>query len=104
EETLCDSAVTVLMGEVVSNENINQDRPLQLFPNPTANELTVQLPNALNEQVELSILSIDGRMLLRQQYNGFLRETLDVSTFPAGVYMLQFRTATNLTTRKVIVE
>lgn len=103
-EPLCDSAVTVLMGELVATENINQDRPLELFPNPTANELTVQLPNMLNEQVELSILSIDGRVLLKQNYNGFLRETLELGTFPAGVYMLQFRTAEGITTRKVIVE
>jgi uncharacterized repeat protein (TIGR01451 family) len=103
-ENLCSSVVTVLNEGIVATENIDQDRPMQLFPNPTAGELTVALPNVLNEQVEISILGIDGRELQKQTYNGFLRETLDLGTLPAGVYMLQFRTAATLTTRKVIVE
>ncbi|MEL7220444.1 MAG: M36 family metallopeptidase [Bacteroidota bacterium] len=100
----CSDVVTIVNQGSVSTTEIDQDRPLKLFPNPASDKLTVELPAMLNEQVELSILAVDGRQLQSQVYDSFLRETLDLSALPAGIYMLQFRTAEDLTTRRLIVE
>lgn len=103
-ESICSEVVTIVNEGIVSTTNIDQDRPLKLFPNPASDKLTVELPTLLNEQVEISILAVDGRQLQNQIYNSFLLETIDLAALPAGIYMLQFRTADSLTTRRLIVE
>lgn len=104
-EQLCSSVTTVLYGsEPNAAETLLQDRPLQLFPNPTNGSFVLSLDQALQEQVNVQIRSIDGRLIKQYQYQSFQREEFDLSALSSGVYILQFRTEDGVTTRKVIKE
>lgn len=103
-EELCSSVTTILTGIIESTENLVQDLPLSLFPNPTSGQFVLSLPQPMTKRVDVQIRSVEGRLLESFQYDNFYRETLDVSYLPSGVYILQFRTDEGLTTRKLIVE
>ena len=103
-EELCSSVITILNGIIESTENLVQDLPLSLFPNPTAGQFVLSLPQPMTKRVDVQIRSIEGRLLESFQYDNFYRETLDMGYLPAGVYILQFRTEEGLTTRRLIME
>ena len=104
-EQLCSSVTTILFGESPnSTETVLQDRPLELFPNPTNSSFVISLDQPIQEQVTIDIRSIDGRLMKRYNYQSFQREEIDLSTFSAGVYIMQFRSEEGVTTRRVIKE
>ena len=65
---------------------------LSLFPNPTSSQLSVQWQSGVAGPVHLSISDARGRVLREVTVGtagGWLREELDVSGLPAGVYHLR---------------
>lgn len=103
EVTICSEAGTLLFADPTSTEEILQNRELAIFPNPTNGELTVRLPQPLQEAVDLRILSIDGRQIRQYNYSSFYRERLQLGGLTPGVYLLQFRTSAGLSTRRIIL-
>ncbi len=64
----------------------------QLFPNPATDYLTIRWVTRFDSQVDIELLSIDGRQLLTAQAEGeaqFFRA--DLSELVSGVYVLQVR-------------
>ena len=102
-EQLCSSVTTILYGESPNaTETVLQDRPLELFPNPTNGSVVISLDQPIQEQVIIDIRSIDGRLLKRYNYQSFQREEIDLSAYSAGVYIMQFRSEEGVTTRRVV--
>lgn len=60
-----------------------------LFPNPTSNELRLDLKEHIGKSADVRVHDTTGRDLLRTTINRISSETsrLDVSTFPAGIYI-----------------
>jgi len=79
---------------------------VNLYPNPARNQVTldVQLPRA--EQVTVSLYNVTGaRMLSMTASNAQqnLRERIDLSMLPAGMYQLQVATPSGAVSRTVSV-
>lgn len=70
------------------------------FPNPAADYLEVQL--AGEEAVSLKLTSMDGRVLLEQASVAANIIRLDLTTLPAGVYLLVAETEESVSVNKVI--
>ncbi|GEM_PF-630739 len=86
-----------------TNEPLLSNLKVLLSPNPTSDLLQVSLPNSDHTQVELRLVSPQGKHLLVQQAtlgNG-QTTTLDLSTLPQGNYFLLIRTAEGITSQKV---
>jgi uncharacterized repeat protein (TIGR01451 family) len=103
-EQICSSVTTIMLDQSSATEEVKQDLPLTLFPNPTDNRVTISLPEPLASQVNLQLRSIEGRLIKDYQFANFYRETIDLSRLSAGVYILQFRTEEGVTTRRLVVE
>lgn len=79
---------------------------MQVFPNPTGGQLTVDLPQLAgnNAPVQFSIIDLTGRTLLQGPAvftNG--QAQLNVQALPAGVYLLHLRaTARGLVVRRIV--
>lgn len=70
----------------VSIGNQELERAISLYPNPTADRLTVSI--AENHQVlEVSLFSADGQLIGKQEMNGNFLE-LSLGGLPPGVYIL----------------
>jgi len=76
-----------------STDNVRNLSVLQLkvFPNPSSGILTIEMPYD-EQEAKLEILSLSGQVILsRQVYSlgGVINETIDVSDFSKGMYMLR---------------
>jgi len=77
-----------------SNVGINEianEKAITVYPNPSSDKITVSFSS--NEKGELQILNLSGQLIFYKEINS-MREEIDVSKLPAGVYLI---TATNAT-------
>ena len=77
---------------------------IRLFPNPSAGQLQLELPESINEQIHFSILDAQGKQYLQQRLTLDRIQTLDLSTLPKGVYFVQLSTPTKAYFEKVILQ
>lgn len=78
----------------------------ELFPNPTNGQVWINLELGVAQTVELSILSVTGQVLQQFEPNEQTVQTysVDMSQYPAGVYLARFIVGRQVRTVKVIVE
>lgn len=63
-------------------------RKLNIFPNPASSQIQLSLPDGMEaSRTEVEIYSVTGQCILRQAYT----KTLDVRSWPAGMYLLRVR-------------
>ena len=89
------------MGAVTATELSNAD--VQVFPNPTASELTVLFGQTPTIATELALLSTAGQVVSRTSAKA-IRETLNVAALPAGLYFLRITSENGSQTKKVIIK
>jgi len=76
---------------VISNvEEQFLDQVFTVFPNPTHDMLVVEGKSQANDQFKLALYDINGKMLLQKDIRSE-RETIDLSAFSKGTYILQIR-------------
>ena len=64
-----------------------------IFPNPTSNELQLELKQHIGRSATVEIRNQAGQTMLAKSIDHITRETtrFDVSSFPAGIYMIMIR-------------
>lgn len=88
----------------VAKVTVDSRVTLSLFPNPVGNQLIFITGENMNNAI-VSIIGQDGRTLLSQKFgniNGSNKNTIDVSTLPAGVYILRLKNNNRVSTQKFI--
>lgn len=76
-----------------------------IYPNPTDNQVVVQFESQIAQPVEVSVVDVLGRELLRKTWAiqaGPNRQMLDFSTYSAAVYMLTLKADNQVIIKKVI--
>lgn len=71
--------------------DFSKNSVVTIYPNPTVSVINISISSAANEQVQLRITDITGRVLKLQNYNnasGTIQ--LDVNNLSKGIYMLEF--------------
>jgi hypothetical protein len=99
--TYCVTCNVVDVDEATFNQGV------QLFPNPTSGELSVQiqLPEVV-ENLNLRMINMLGSTVLQRQLGSLsqYKETLDLSQLPTGTYVLQLTSGGLQINRKVVVK
>lgn len=78
-----------------------------MFPNPAANELTVEVPMEADGDVAVSIFDPAGKIALQQHSTlgkGNNQMTFDLNKLPNGVYFVQVRNGEMAKTRKLVIQ
>lgn len=76
---------------------------LNLFPNPTAGNLRVQVYMTTMEPLSVQLFDINGRLIFQDQTEAMnYQRDLDLSHEAAGVYTLQLRTSQGAVRQRVI--
>lgn len=86
----------------LNSSSFSNNTTLQLFPNPTRNNLTLKLDNYTPNQ-KIIITDIQGKTILTQKLES-LSTTINTNSFEKGVYFLSLIDGTQKTTKKFIVE
>lgn len=75
----------------------------QVFPNPASDQITLQLDLLKQEKWQLAILSADGIPFKKLTGQGILKEHLDLSAYPPGVYLARLITAKGSFVKKLLI-
>ena len=79
---------------------------MTVFPNPAKDMLNIALTAENPKDVNLSLLTIDGRVMMERKANvlGNGHFELNVSQLPAGFYLVKVATEEGVMVTKVVVE
>jgi hypothetical protein len=80
--------------EETSNE------PVNVTPNPSNGIFNLHFGKSL-DKAKLSIISIDGKEIFNEEVSGS-NQSVDLSTSPAGIYLLKVNTGTTIETKKLV--
>jgi len=75
-----------LCQNVVSTIQLDKGGQISLFPNPTPDILNVKLQGAT--MLQYKVVNVSGQLLQRGICSGEI--TLDLTSFPKGIYFIQF--------------
>ena len=75
---------------------------LNTYPNPVSDILNIEVANTDIKNAIISILSIEGKVLLTEQVSGKKNISFNLSQLPQGVYVCQYKTEKTVKTTKLI--
>jgi phosphatidylserine/phosphatidylglycerophosphate/cardiolipin synthase-like enzyme len=88
-------------------ENNSAMASFLIYPNPAHTLLTVLLQMKKQEEVQLILTDISGKILLTQKLNcnaGICTSQIDVAAISAGIYVLNIEAFSGSITKKVVIE
>lgn len=99
-------------GTIVESAEFNntveklQDVTITTYPNPVNNLLNIGIDSERQQELEMSLLTLDGKVVSGQTFNLIGKQTVqvDVSSFPAGFYFLKIATEEGSTVQKIVIE
>ena len=97
----CDSVITLnlIINSSSEIDFFDNQHEIQVFPNPTKDELTISLEK--NKIEEVIVLDIQGRVMLHQ-LNLFDKDRIDLSHFITGTYFLKIITSKGIRNIRVV--
>jgi len=75
------------------------------YPNPFSKSMTIVLPTTQNENVEISLLTLDGRVVYYSKISnaiGNKSTTIDVADIAKGVYICKVQSNGIISTKKIV--
>ncbi|MCB0736351.1 MAG: PDZ domain-containing protein [Bacteroidetes bacterium] len=80
---------------------------LNVYPNPTDGLMNIQVEVKDGETGSVKVYDAGNKLIFENEYNGnggMIMEQIDLSTSPAGVYIIQFETGGEKEIQKIIIE
>lgn len=106
--TLAPNIGTVVIGTMVSTQEPTSSAiSFQLYPNPVKDLLHVVMTSVAPDDVTLSLLTIDGKEVMRQKErlgSHTQNITLDVGSLSPGFYFVKATSGPTTTVRKIVIE
>jgi hypothetical protein len=78
---------------------------IAVFPNPSNGLTTVEVSGAVNNDANLEILDLTGRMIYSEKMNAtayFAESFVDVSTYKSGTYLVKIITNDRVYTKSLV--
>jgi hypothetical protein len=85
---------------IATPENVNPDFAINLFPNPAGDQLNV-LVEGVDKNAEIKVYNLMGKLVMQRQSSALLTQ-LDISKFPAGIYLLNVNNGKEIKAAKFI--
>ena len=107
--TTVDTSAIITMNKNVTLGVRSLNNPalsFKLYPNPAANVLHIEFTNSATESYRVEVFNSLGSMVLskNKEDGNNLKETLDVSNLPKGLYVVNITTGDRVSTYKLIKE
>ena len=62
---------------------------IKIFPNPTSQQLNIQLKNCNTKNLRFSVFDLSGRKCLEKSLNNSFSQTIDIQQLESGIYQYQ---------------
>lgn len=74
-----------------------------IFPNPAQENISIQLPQVLSVQTEVSLFDLQGKLFYTTTIEeGVTQKQIDLSSLPNGIFFVKIQSAENSFTQKVL--
>ena len=84
------------------------DKKTSIFPNPVKNNLTIQFPNTIDSDTEVTIITINGQLVKKQiiAQNELVdyQKLIDVTDLKNGIYLLQLHSNNYSKVLKIVIQ
>jgi hypothetical protein len=84
------------------------DKKASVFPNPAKNNLTIQFPNTIDSDTEVTITTINGQVIKKQIISQneliYNQKQIDIADLKNGMYLLQLHSNNYFKTLKIVVQ
>lgn len=88
-------------------ESVSDGRSLHIYPNPANKTLTIEMLAIPGETIDIFLRTIHGKQVKHLtsavSNDGYLRQQLDIGTFPPGIYMITLSNRGFNITHKVMI-
>jgi Secretion system C-terminal sorting domain len=87
-------------------EEVSKENNVNVFPNPTKDNITIESPPALPRGKQAAVIEISNiqGQLIKTLVTNSNKTNIDVSSFPNGVYVIEVRTEKGISVEKFIKE
>ena len=90
-----------------TNDLLSRQVDLKIWPVPASRDLNISFTLDEASEINLDILNISGQMVMSRDLgprsSGSHAETIDVSNFKEGTYLLRFKSGNSFSTSKIKV-
>ncbi|MCF8231024.1 MAG: C10 family peptidase [Bacteroidales bacterium] len=89
------------------NDEKSAYKDLTVYPNPVSHELTIRMDTQQSGDIKATLSSVDGKLVYQDfitSKGGSVNQTIDLSNYDKGVYLLTLETDQVVETRRVIVK
>jgi Secretion system C-terminal sorting domain len=93
---------SVVCGTLSSTVELSAEQAIDVFPNPTQNQITISANSLPIESVR--VLNIAGQEIERINAQGQNRQTIDLSSYDSGIYFIEIITSDRRFVRRIIRE
>lgn len=92
--------------QAINIQNINHITTLNIFPNPTENQINVKVELAKAENITLSISNVLGEEIIQESFEkqSSLKQNFDVSQWAKGIYFIKVKTAKGQQIQKFVIQ
>ncbi len=94
----CDSIVCLFLTQSVGIEGVEASQIFSIYPNPASSSITISVSEG-TLSMPINIIDNSGKVIMKKIVSTD-KETIDVSTLPAGVYYVRI----GETTDKLIIK
>ncbi len=77
---------------------------VNLYPNPSQGQVNIDLKSSAIQDIDLSVVDLTGRVVLRKQFSAAERITFDMSNNISGMYLVKLEVGGNLILKKLILD
>ena len=79
---------------------------VEVFPSPANDLLNIRFESTEANDLEIKIVNTTGSLMYKEllPHTSFYSNTIDVNTYPSGVYFISFTSAKGTTTKKIVIE
>ncbi|HPO61840.1 MAG TPA: YCF48-related protein [Candidatus Kapabacteria bacterium] len=85
------------------DDNLKNDN-IYIYPNPSDGKFTLEFNNLMNENANLSIFSIDGKLLYKNQINPIVNNKIDLKINQKGLILINVKTNSYNITKHLIIK
>ncbi len=100
----CSATICTEVSVNTATQNLPDLEVLKLFPNPTQDQLNLILSFAENQDIELELVDVAGKVLGQKAVANVSEESFvfDVAAFAEGLYFIKIRTAKGSVVRRFL--
>lgn len=95
---------TLVVDACVGIDELTSDLGLNVYPNPNTGEFTFEISSSTEISGNISVMSIDGRVVYKDAVNGngLISQTVNITDLANGIYYLRLETKEAIRTYKVL--